>query len=95
VTLSFFTTEVTMEVTTEVTMEVHRLVTLMKHLKTPISRRELQLAMGLKNAENFRKSYLVPALNASLIEMTVPDKHNSRMQKYRLTAAGKKSPISS
>jgi hypothetical protein len=46
-------------------------------------------------SENFRKSYLVPVLNARLIEMTVLDKHNSRMQKYRLTAAEKQCPISS
>ncbi|WP_419555553.1 Fic family protein [Serratia symbiotica] len=29
-----------------------------------------------------------PALNAGWIEMTLPDKLNSRLQRYRLTAAG-------
>jgi len=38
--------------------------------------------------EHFRKAYLQPALDAGLIEMTVPDKPRSTRQKYRLTAKG-------
>jgi len=36
-----------------------------------------------------RKRYLVPALEAGLIERTIPATPNSRLQKYRLTAKGK------
>ena len=49
-----------------------------------------QDAMGLKNAEHFRKAYLLPALTAGLVEMTLPDKPNSKSQRYRLTAQGKR-----
>jgi predicted transcriptional regulator len=35
------------------------------------------------------KRHIEPLLKAGLIEMTVPDKPNSRLQKYRLTDSGK------
>ncbi|MGQ0524737.1 MAG: Fic family protein, partial [Betaproteobacteria bacterium] len=44
--------------------------------------------LGLRDDEHFRKAYLLPALEAGWVEMTIPDKPNSRLQKYRLTAAG-------
>jgi ATP-dependent DNA helicase RecG len=69
------------EVTTEVTTEVDRLVAA---LSGEMTRRELQTALKLKNDEHFRKAYLLPALAAGVIEMTIPDKPNSRLQKYRL-----------
>jgi len=47
------------------------------------STRELMLMLGLKHRPTFRENYLLPALKAGLIEMTVPDKPNSRKQKYR------------
>ena len=53
-----------------------------------ITRRQMQARLSLKGDDNFRRLYLVPALEAGLIEMTIPDKPTSRMQKYRLTAAG-------
>jgi hypothetical protein len=36
---------------------------------------------------------LKPALEQGLVEMTIPDKPNSRLQKYRLTALGKQLKI--
>ena len=53
-----------------------------------MTRQTLQRALGLKDDEHFRKAYLLPALETGLIEMTIPDKPNSRLQKYRLTARG-------
>jgi len=44
---------------------------------------EIMGRMGLKNRAAFRKTYLQPALNARLVEMTLPDKPNSKNQKYR------------
>ena len=39
--------------------------------------------LGLSHRPTFRKNYLQPALDAGLIERTLPDKPNSRLQKYR------------
>jgi hypothetical protein len=52
-------------------------------------RTELQAAMGLSDRKHFRTEYLDPALHAGLIERTIPDKPNSRLQKYQLTPQGK------
>ena len=46
-------------------------------------------SLGLKDDEHFRKAYLLPALEAGLIEMTIPDKPRSSKQKYRLTDKGR------
>lgn len=39
--------------------------------------------LGLSHRPTFRKNYLHPALDKGLIEMTIPNKPNSRNQKYR------------
>ena len=70
----------------EVATEVRRV---METIRGEMARKELQIALGLKNDEHFRKAYLVPALEAGFIEMTIPDKPNSRLQKYRLTPEGR------
>jgi hypothetical protein len=41
--------------------------------------------IGISHRPTFRKKYLNPALDQGLIERTVPDKPNSRYQKYRRT----------
>ena len=53
-----------------------------------LSRQELQRALGLKDIQHFRVNHLWPALEAGLIEMTRPQTPTSRLQQYRLTAAG-------
>ena len=69
----------------EVTPEVKRLLPL---CATPKTRRELQAALRLRDDDHFRVAYVLPALNAGLLKMTIPDKPNSRLQKYRLTPRG-------
>lgn len=58
---------------------------LLKALKGDMSRDDLQAALDLQDRKSFSERYLKPALNAGLIEMTIPEKPNSRLQKYRLT----------
>jgi ATP-dependent DNA helicase RecG len=76
----------TPQVTPEVTPEVLRLLGAMTGV---MDRQSLQSALGLKAEKNFRLVYLRPALDARLIEMTIPDKPRSSKQRYRLTEAGR------
>ena len=55
----------------------------------PLATSQLQTSLGLKHRPTFKENYLKPALAERLIEMTVPDKPSSRLQKYRLTDAGR------
>lgn len=48
-----------------------------------LSATELMKLLGLSHKPTFRKNYLTPALEQRLIERTIPDKPNSKNQKYR------------
>jgi hypothetical protein len=50
---------------------------------------ELLAVMGLRDRRSLRSLYINPALEAGLIERTIPDKPNSRLQQYRLTEKGR------
>ena len=81
------TGQVTGQVTRQVTGQVTALLIALGHGSW--SRKELMENLNLKGRDNFEKLYLSPALEAGLIERTIPDKPNSRLQQYRLTATGK------
>jgi hypothetical protein len=49
----------------------------------------LRSILGIKHRPTFRDNYLHPALDADLIEMTIPEKPSSSKQKYRLTDKGR------
>ncbi|MCG6117348.1 MAG: Fic family protein [Aquimonas sp.] len=76
----------TPQVAPSVTPQVERLLAV---LQGEISRDALQSALGLHDRKSFRERYLNPALAQGLIEMSLPDKPNSRLQKYRLTDRGR------
>jgi ATP-dependent DNA helicase RecG len=80
------THQVTHQVTPQVTPQVEVLLRAFEH---DHSREELQAKLGLADRHNFRTLYLLPALNDGLVEMAIPGKPNSRLQKYRLTAKGR------
>ncbi|MDR1161980.1 MAG: putative DNA binding domain-containing protein [Tannerellaceae bacterium] len=72
--------------TMQVTMQVKELI---KVLDKEMYRQDIQDKLNLQNRNYFRLSYLKPALEQGLVEMTAPEKRNSKLQKYRLTALGK------
>lgn len=80
------TDQVTDQVTAQVTAQV---AAMLDAAKVPRTRDELQVAAGIAHREHFRKQYLLPLLEAGLIEMTIPDKPRSSNQRYRLTPAGR------
>ena len=80
------TVQVTVQDTVQVTMQVKELV---KILDREMNRIEIQEKLNLSDRENFRLNYLKPALEQGVIEMTIPDKPKSGLQKYRLTVLGK------
>jgi len=77
----------TPQVAPQVTPQVERLL---QRLVDVMSREETQSKLGLKDRKSFRERYLTPALAEGLIEMTLPGKPNSRLQKYRLTDKGRR-----
>lgn len=50
---------------------------------------EIRREFGLKDRINFRRLYIDPAMDSGLIEFTIPQKPNSRLQSYRLTEKGR------
>ncbi len=52
--------------------------------KQPLTALACMKKLGLNHRPTFRKNYLQPAMEAGLIERTLPDKPNSSRQQYRL-----------
>lgn len=77
----------TPQVAPQVTPQVGEL---MAAIQGEMGRNALQSVLGLSDRKSFRERYLKPALADGLIEMTIPDKPNSRLQKYRLTDKGRR-----
>lgn len=48
----------------------------------PYTSKTLMDKLGLKSKEGFRRNYLRPAIDLNLIRMTIPDKPNSKNQRY-------------
>jgi len=76
----------TAKTTPEVTPEVRRMLEVMTGEMT---RGEIQEALDLRDEKHFREHYQQVAVSLSLIEMTIPGKPRSRLQKYRLTDRGR------
>ena len=60
---------------------VQKLLEVMEY-DVPYMSNDLMEKMGLKAKEGFRRNYLHPANEMNIIQMTLPDKPNSRNQRY-------------
>ena len=67
----------------KVTPSMEKLLSVMKAGES-YANRELMDLVGIRHRPTFRDNYLLPCIGAGMIEMTEPDKPNSRNQKYRL-----------
>jgi len=76
-------TQVGTEVTTQVKLSEEKLTALLDYCAEARSRKEMQAFCDIKTAEYFRKNVIKPMLNEGLIVQTIPDKPNSRNQKYK------------
>jgi len=74
------------EVTDQVTDQVKKLLRALTTREK--SGKELIEELKLKHKPTFRMNYLKPAIEADLIELTIPEKPKSRFQKYLLTKKG-------
>jgi ATP-dependent DNA helicase RecG len=54
-----------------------------------LSNTEIRKRLGLKDRKHVGERYLGPALAEGLVELTIPDKPRSSLQKYRLTEMGR------
>ena len=61
--------------------QVNRLLSVMDD-EIPYSANELLSLLNIKSKETLRASHLNPALENGLIKMTLPDKPNSKNQRY-------------
>lgn len=64
-------------------------VIILRHCRSEAPLVVLLSAIGRKHRTKFRNQFIAPLVAAGLIEYTIPDKPNSRLQKYRLTAKGR------
>ncbi len=69
------------EISSWLSTQAKRLYEIME-MDAPYTRQELMDHCGIKSRASFKKNYLDPLLETSLIEMTLPDIPNSRNQRY-------------
>ena len=54
-----------------------------------MTRTDLLSRLGLSNETRNVRRHLDPLIDAGLVERTIPDKPRSRLQRYRITDAGR------
>ena len=80
--MNYSETTSTAEVSAEVKLSSEKLKFLLEFCANGRSRREMQEFCDIKSDEYFRKNIVNPMLKLGLIQMTIPDKPNSRNQRY-------------
>jgi len=79
--------QTTGQVTGQVEPWIHNI--LQACLIQPLSSAEIQKITGIRHRETFQRNYLDRLLSEQILERTIPEKPNSRLQKYRLTDKGR------
>ena len=74
--------QVTEQDNAQVTEQVDRAERIIEFCADPKSREEIQSFVGIAHREHFRAKILKPLLDSGKLKMTIPDKPNSRNQKY-------------
>ena len=69
------------EGTEQMTEYLKRMLDVMEY-DVPYTSSAIMELLGLKSKETFRKNYMNPALKHNLVKMTLPDKPNSKNQRY-------------
>jgi hypothetical protein len=72
----------------KVLLKIERLLVILQNRE--LSRKQIMELLDVKNEKHFHVKYRQVAIAHGLIEMTLPKKPRSRMQRYRLTIAGRK-----
>ena len=70
------------QVTGQVAGQDKRTASLIEFCVLPRTRKEMQEFVGIASREHFNKTLLIPLLEVGQLKMTIPDKPNSRNQKY-------------
>lgn len=65
----------------DTTEYVKRMLDIME-FDVPYTSNALMDALGLKSKETLRKNYINPAIKLGVVRMTLPDKPNSKNQRY-------------
>lgn len=69
------------EGTEQMTEYLKRMFDVMEY-DVPYTSSAIMELLGLKSKETFRKNYMNPALKHNFVKMTLPDKPNSKNQRY-------------
>ena len=70
------------------TPQDERTKNILEFCKNPKKREEIQSFIGIKDRKHFRIEILQPLIENGLLQMTIPDKPNSPIQKYVTTEQG-------
>ena len=65
----------------EETININKLLSIMEQ-NVPLTANEIMIKLNIKSKDTLRNKYLHPAIKAGLLKLTIPDKLNSKNQKY-------------
>ncbi len=74
--------QVTPQVIPQVTPQVNVTKQILELCAEPRAKKEIAAACGFKDIKNFTQKYIVPLMESGQLNMTIPDKPNSKNQKY-------------